>query len=61
MFNKKNEATMKKTYINPAMVIVKLRARQQMLTGSATLGLGADGSANEAEGRYFDFDFDDEE
>ena len=52
---------MKKTYINPAMVIVKLRARQQMLTGSATLGLGADGSANEAEGRYFDFDFDDEE
>ena len=39
-----------------AMVIVKLRARQQMLAGSQTLGIGLDGNANEAEGRYFDFE-----
>ena len=54
MFNKKNDATMKKTYINPAMVIVKLRARQQMLAGSE-LNLYS-GSASEWGGREFDFE-----
>ena len=55
MFNKKNDATMKKTYINPAMVIVKLRARQQMLAGSQELYLNS-GSASEWGGREFDFE-----
>ena len=59
MFNNKNEATMKKTYINPVMKIVKIHARQQMLSNSTTLGLGAAGSADNAEGRYFDFDDED--
>ena len=45
---------MKKTYINPAMVIVKLRARQQMLAGSE-LNLYS-GSASEWGGREFDFE-----
>lgn len=46
---------MKKTYINPAMVIVKLRARQQMLAGSQELYLNS-GSASEWGGREFDFE-----
>ena len=43
------------------MKIVKIHARQQMLLGSTTLGLGEDGSANDAESRFLDLDFDDEE
>ncbi len=46
---------MKKTYINPTLEVVKLNTNGQLLTGSNTLGIGADGSANDAESREFDF------
>ena len=52
---------MKKIYVNPSIKVVKIHTRQQMLLGSTTLGLGADGSANNAESRFLDLDFDDEE
>ena len=52
---------MKKTYSNPDLKIVKINTRP-MLT-STSLGIGASGSANDAEARrgsFFD-DYDDEE
>lgn len=51
---------MKKTYINPAMVIVKLKARQQMLSQSTFVGFGeGTKGGNDAAARGFD-DWDDE-
>jgi len=53
---------MKKTYINPTMKVVKIHIRQ-MLASSPGVTLNRDGSVDAAsvEGRYFDFDFDDDE
>ena len=52
---------MKKTYINPKMVVVRIMTAK-MIASSQTLGFGNDVStAAGAEARDFDFDFDDEE
>lgn len=61
MFNKKNDATMKKTYKNPTMVVVKIHTRQQMMTLSTNAAITGSQSNEDALGRGFDFDFDDEE
>ena len=52
---------MKKTYINPNLVVVKI-ATHQMLASSPDAGLNTSKSvnANLIEGREFDFDDDDE-
>ena len=51
---------MKKTYKNPTMVVVKIQARQQMMSNSMTYG-GTTNATNGNLGREYDFDFDDEE
>jgi hypothetical protein len=59
VFNLKKEKTMKKTYINPAMEIIKIASQTQMLAGSKSLGFGDSvNSAAGAESRGSD-DFDD--
>ena len=50
---------MKKTYINPSMVVVKIQTTQLM--AGSELGIGAAGSANDAESRYGRNFFDDDE
>jgi hypothetical protein len=67
VFNIKQEETMKKTYINPEMEIIKIASQQQMLAGS-TIPTGStptDPSLTDAhEGFTFDddaFDFGAEE
>ena len=57
MFNNKNEATMKKTYKNPTMVVVKIQT--QHMIAMSTLGTTNATSGNL--GREYDFDFDDDE
>ena len=52
---------MKKTYKNPTMVVVKIQARQQMMTLSTNAAIKGSQSNEDALGRDFDFDFDDEE
>ena len=52
---------MKKTYKNPTMKVVKIQARQQMMTGSQGISIGTNNynGTDDIQGR--DFDFDDEE
>jgi len=50
---------MKKTYINPSLEIIKMATRQ--IIAASQLGVGAEGSANVAEGRRGYFDDEDEE
>lgn len=50
---------MKKTYINPTMIVVQIEAKQQMLAGSIQRGYTPT-SADESDARGFSF-FDDEE
>ena len=55
----KTDKTMKKTYINPAMEIIKIASQTQMLAGSKSLGFGDSvNSAAGAESRGSD-DWDD--
>ena len=49
---------MKKTYINPSMEIVKIKA-QQILAGSLEMGSGDKNPVN-ADTRFMDFDFDED-
>lgn len=49
---------MKKTYINPKMVVVKIQT-SQMLAASQEVSVGTSGSADDAESRYFDWDEED--
>ena len=53
---------MKKTYINPTMKVVKIHTRQMIATSSPSAGLNLDGTvgAGDIEGRYFDFDDEEE-
>ena len=54
---------MKKTYINPTIEVVKLQMHQQMLTGSnpeVTYDSSESIDPGSVEGRYFDFDDEDE-
>ena len=46
---------MKKIYINPTLEVVKINTNNQLLAGS--IGVGAPGSANDAESREADFPF----
>lgn len=48
---------MKKQYINPTMMVVKVQTTHMI---ALSLGVGAEGSANEAEGRD-SYDWDDDE
>ena len=48
---------MKKTYMIPALDVVEINTSSQLLSGSNTLGIGADGNANDAESREADFPF----
>ena len=50
---------MKKTYINPTMIVVQIEAKQQMLAGSIQRGYTPT-SADESDARGFSL-FDDEE
>jgi len=50
---------MKKTYINPAMEIVKIASRSQMMAGSP--GLGGDYNGGSILSRRDDSDWEDEE
>ena len=52
---------MKKTYISPTAVIVKIQSTSQLLSGSDSLGLGTAGSANGAESRRRGIIFDDDD
>lgn len=52
---------MKKTYKNPTMVVVKIHTRQQMMTLSTNAAITGSQRNEDALGRGFDFDFDDEE
>ena len=58
MFNNKNEATMKKIYKNPTMVVVKIQTRQMLAASYMTI---SNETTTTLDGRDFDFDFDDEE
>jgi len=52
---------MKKTYINPTMIVVQIEAKQQMLAGSIQRGYTPT-SADESDARGFSlFDEDDSE
>ena len=51
---------MKKTYKNPTIVVVKLQARHQMMSGSPLLQSEGYNSSNEVLSRD-SFDWDDEE
>ena len=56
---------MKKTYINPTIEVVKLQMHQQMLTGSNPdvtydSSEGSSIAPGSVEGRYYDFDDEDE-
>ena len=52
---------MKKTYINPAMEIVKIQGRNVLsITSTVSIGVG-DKASSVADGRYDDFDWEDEE
>ena len=55
----KNEATMKKTYMNPTLKVVVLKAKAQMLANSNMGVMGDYDSGITIAGR--DFDFEDEE
>ena len=65
VFNIKQEETMKKTYKNPEIVVVKIASQLQILAGSDLgMGSGDKNPATEADARFFDddtFDFDTEE
>ena len=52
---------MKKTYINPTTMIVKIQNIGQLLSGSDSIGLGTAGSANDAESRRYRGIWDDDE
>ena len=55
----KKEKTMKKTYINPEMLVVKIASKSQLLAGS-TLGIGdGDVNPNIADAREFELDEED--
>lgn len=57
MFNNKNEATMKKTYMNPTLKVVVLKAKVQMLAGSENMGVNGNyNSGITIAGREMDFD-----
>ena len=65
MFNNKNEATMKKTYMNPTLKVVVLKFKNSLLAGSPGVGngytLGNSYSSDDVTyGREFDFDDDEE-
>ena len=49
---------MKKTYKNPTMMVVKIQARQQIMTGSTTISISETNynGTDEIQGRGFDFD-----
>ncbi|MBQ9651497.1 MAG: hypothetical protein IJV13_04705 [Prevotella sp.] len=47
---------MKKTYINPTIEVVNIKA-PQLLAGSPEVPKGSSGSADDAEGRYDDWDW----
>lgn len=52
---------MKKTYINPTMKVVKIHTRQMLASSpNAVLNPNAEVGAGDIEGRYFDFDDDEE-
>lgn len=62
MFNIKTKKTMKKTYINPDLKIVMINAHPMLAPASSeSLGIGASGSANNAEARRGGFFYDDDE
>lgn len=50
---------MKQTYINPVLKVVKIQV-SQIIASSPQLGIGDGGSANDAESRESDFDWEDE-
>jgi hypothetical protein len=59
----KNRTNMKKTYINPELVIVKMAAHQHVLTASNPNVLldsneSVDAGSVESRGDFFDFDED---
>ena len=52
---------MKKTYINPTMKVVKIHTRQMLASSpGAGLNLNETVGARDIEGRYFDFDDEEE-
>lgn len=51
---------MKKTYINPAIHIVKITQQQQMLAGSVDAAINGKQGNEDALSRSFDFDDDEE-
>ena len=53
MFNKKNEVTMKKTYKNPTMKVVKIQTRQMLAASYMTI---SNEETTTLDGREFDFD-----
>ena len=57
MFNNKKEATMKKTYKNPSMVVVKIQTRQMLAASYMTI---SNEETTTLDGRDFDFDDDEE-
>lgn len=59
MFNNKKEATMKKTYKNPSMVVVKIQTRHMLASSPTSVNMYGSAASTDAMGR--DFDFDDEE
>lgn len=46
---------MKKIYISPEMDVIELKNQQTLLTGSSTLPIDGEGSANDAEAPEFLF------
>lgn len=47
---------MKKTYLNPEITIVNVQVAQMIAASTETLGIGTEGSANDAESRFFGLD-----
>ena len=52
---------MKKTYINPDILVIKMQMHQHLLEGSETMSKGGAGKNTEWGAREFNFDLDDEE
>ena len=52
---------MKKTYMNPTLKVVVLRAKAQMLAGSENMGMNGNYDSGTVTIAGRDFDFDDEE
>ncbi len=61
MLNYKRNVTMKKTYINPSMEVIRIASQSQMLAGSPTQQLYNQDATGTGLGHGMDDDWEDDE